>query len=324
MARVQDAASFTVLSFVGAFGVWLLAERIGLSAIVTIVVFGMTLAQASAATTTARNRISSYSVWETIVFVLNVLAFLIMGLQARQIIDRFSGSDLFHAIGFGCGVLAAVVLVRFAYVYAYVGVVKLKNRLFGAALAPNLTAPTLRGAAIVSWCGMRGLVTLATAFALPRDFPGRDLIVLAAFIVVLGTLILQGLTLRPLIRMLNFPGDDSVEREVSRGRTAIMQAALDALEHEPSPAAAIVRKAYAAARAVAEDAARPQASTELDQLRLAAIDAQRRELDQLRKSGEISDEAYRRLQEEIDWAELDAAPAGHFQPLATDDPTGRR
>ena len=122
---------------------------------------------------------------------------------------------------------------------------------------------------------------------------------------------------------LNFPADDSVEREVSRGRTAIMQAALDTLAHEQSPAAAIVRKSYAAARTVAEDAARPQASTELDQLRLAAIDAQRRELEQLRKSDEISDEAYRRLQEEIDWAELDAAPAGHFQPLATDDPTRR-
>jgi CPA1 family monovalent cation:H+ antiporter len=170
---------------------------------------------------------------------------------------------------------------------------------------------------------MRGLVTLAAAFALPRDFPGRDMIVLAAFIVVLGTLVLQGLTLRLFIRILRFPADNSVEREVSRGRTAIMQAALDTLEHEQSPAAAILRKTYAAARDIAKDAARPQASTELDQLRLAAIDAQRRKLEQLRKSDAISDEAYRRLQEETDWAELDAAPAGHFQPLATDDPTRR-
>ena len=79
---------------------------------------------------------------------------------------------------------------------------------------------------------MRGLVTLATAFALPPEFPGRDLIVLCAFCVVLGTLVIQGLTLRPLLMRLRFEEDGSVEREVSLARVAIMQAALDSLDGE--------------------------------------------------------------------------------------------
>src|SRR5262245_60446412 len=82
--RVRDPASATILQFVGAFGVWILAERIGLSAIITMVVYAMTLAR-GAPRRTARNRISSYSVWETAVFMLNVLAFVLMGLQARPI-----------------------------------------------------------------------------------------------------------------------------------------------------------------------------------------------------------------------------------------------
>ena len=82
-ARVRDAASFTVLTFVGTFGVWLLAARLNLSPIITMVAYGMTLSQQASYRGTARNRVSTYSVWETAVFVLNVLAFVIMGLQAR-------------------------------------------------------------------------------------------------------------------------------------------------------------------------------------------------------------------------------------------------
>src|SRR6185503_18055856 len=86
--------------------------------------------------------------------------------------------------------------------------------------------PGIREDLLIGWCGMRGLVTLATAFALPLDFPGRDPIVLAAFCVVLGTLVLQGLTLKPLLKRLAFAEDKSIDAEVSHARTAIMQVAL--------------------------------------------------------------------------------------------------
>jgi hypothetical protein len=104
---------------------------------------------------------------------------------------------------------------------------------------------------------MRGLITLATAFALPQQFPGRDLIVLCAFCVVLGTLVIQGFTLLPLTRLLRF-GDDGAN-----------------LDGETSPAAMMAREKYAAARKVAEDQSEPQAATKYDELRLRAIAAQR-------------------------------------------------
>ena len=164
---------------------------------------------------------------------------------------------------------------------------------------------------------MRGLITLATAFALPQQFPGRDLIVLCAFCVVLGTLVIQGCTLRPLMRLLRFEDDGAVERELSRARVAVMQAALDSLDGETSPAATMAREKYAAARKIAEDQNEPQAATKYDELRLRAIAAQRAALQRLRARGEIGEETFHRIQEELDWSELDAAPAGSFQSLAS-------
>ncbi|HSV05015.1 MAG TPA: cation:proton antiporter, partial [Candidatus Binatus sp.] len=268
--------------------------------------------------TTARNRVSTYSVWETAVFVLNVLAFVIMGLQARPILDRLSHASLSHALLVSGVVLATVIVVRITYVMAYNTIARLKNSWFGVAPTSGTAPPTVAGGMLVSWCGMRGLVTLATAFALPSGFPGRDLIVLSAFCVVLGTLVLQGLTLRLLLDRLGFEADGGVGREISRGRLTIIQAALETLAGERSPAAAAVRDGYLAAREVAAGPDEPQGATEHDRLRLRAITAQRLTLHRLREEGAIGDEAFHRLEEEVDWAELDAAPAGSFQPLLTD------
>lgn len=313
--RVTDAASFTVLAYCGTFSVWILAERLGLSAIITVVVYAITMAQRVPTTMSPRVRVSTYSVAETVVFVLNVLAFVIMGLQVRPILDRLEGAELTSALWFGAAVLATVIIVRIAYVFIYNGAARLKNATFGA--EPGVEAPSLKFAALVGWCGMRGLVTLATAFALPVDFPGRDIIVLAAFIVTIGTLVVQGLTLKPLLSLLGIERDESVEVEVSRGRLAILNAALQELEGETSSEAEFVRQAYRAALPIAESAT-PQAATAYEQIKLKIVPKQRAVLSGMRERGEIGDEAFHRLEEELDWAELNAAPAGHFQPLTTD------
>ncbi|TGV41561.1 sodium:proton antiporter, partial [bacterium M00.F.Ca.ET.168.01.1.1] len=132
-----------------------------------------------------------------------------------------------------------------------------------------------------------------------------------------GTLVLQGMSLKPLLRRLNFERDTSIDREVAQARVAIMQAALDVLSRKTSAAAAVVREQYEAQRLVAENPEDAQAATEYDRLRLYAIKRQRDTLEELRRNGTIGDEAYHRLEEEIDWAELAAAPAGTFQPLTT-------
>jgi Sodium/hydrogen exchanger family/Tripartite tricarboxylate transporter family receptor len=313
---VRDPASNTVLQFISTFGVWLLSERLGLSPIITVVVYAMTLAQAAPGHLGARLRISSYSVWETAVFVVNVLAFVLMGLQGRLIIERLSSEQRWGSLVFGLSVLTVVIVVRIAWLVVYRAIVAGIRR-WRPGLADRLASRDPRGAIVLGWSGMRGLITLATAFALPQQFPGRDLIVLCAFCVVLGTLVIQGFTLLPLMRLLHFEDDGAVERELSRARAAVMQAALDSLDGETSPAAMMAREKYAAARKVAEDPSGPQAATKYDELRLRAIAAQRTALQRLRERGEIGEEAFHRIQEELDWSELDAAPAGSFQPLAS-------
>src|SRR6266699_774656 len=144
-ARVRDAASSTVLTFVGTFGVWLLAERVGLSPIITMVTYGMVLSRQAPGRASARNRVSTYSVWETAVFVLNVLAFVIMGLQARPIVNRLSRESLSHALLVSGAVLATLIVVRIAYVMAYSTIARLKNRWFGVALRPGTAPPTVAG-----------------------------------------------------------------------------------------------------------------------------------------------------------------------------------
>jgi Na+/H+ antiporter len=310
-SRIHDAASSTVLQFVSTFAVWLVAERLTLSPIITVVIYAMTLAQAVPRRSSARLRVSSYSVWETAIFVVNVLAFVLMGLQARHIIERLSEVERWGSLLVGLSVLGIVIATRIAWIAAYRLTIETARRWFHA----DLGARDPRGAILVSWSGMRGLVTLATAFALPLDFPGRDLIVLCAFCVVLGTLVIQGFTLRPLLYWLDFKDDGTIERELSAARVSIMQAALDSLDGDASPAAAALRDQYHAARTTAGDESAPQAATAYDQLRLRAIKAQRQALHRLRAQRSIGDEVFHRLEEELDWSELDASPPGRFQPL---------
>lgn len=315
LSRIEDAASSTVVQFAGTFGVWILADRLGLSAIITIVVYAMTIARTAPRRMSARRRVSTYSVWESAVFVLNVLAFVLMGLQARSIVGRLSGEGQGEAFLFAATVLAVVIVARLVWVGSYVAIIRWLAR-FGSE-DQRRDVPTFGGAVLVGWCGMRGLVTLVVAIALPAGFPGRDPIVLAAFAVVLGTLVLQGMTLKPLLRILNFDPDRTVDNEVAQARVAIMQAALDVLSRKTSAAAAVVREQYEAQRLIAQNPEDAQAATEYDRLRLYAINRQRDTLEELRRNGTIGDEAYHRLEEEIDWSELAASPAGSFQPLTT-------
>lgn len=315
LTRIEDAASSTVVQFAGTFGVWILADRLGLSAIITIVVYAMTLARRAPRHMSARRRVSTYSVWESAVFVLNVLAFVLMGLQARSIVGRLAGDGQGEAFAFAATVLTVVIVSRLAWVLGYGVIIRWLAR--SGSEDRRREAPSVRGGLLVGWCGMRGLVTLVAAIALPANFPGRDPIVLAAFAVVLGTLVLQGMTLKPLLKALSLDPDTTVDREVARARVAVMQAALNVLSGKTSNAAAAVREQYTAQRTIAENPENAQAATEYDRLRLYAINSQRDALEELRRNGTIGDEAYHRLEEEIDWSELAASPAGRFQPLTT-------
>jgi monovalent cation/hydrogen antiporter len=311
LTRAGDAPTSIILQFIGTFGVWLLANRIGLSGILTIVAYAITIARRAPATTPARLRVPSYAVWETAVFVLNVLAFVLIGLQIGPIFEGLAPDQRLRYLLIAAAVLATVILIRFAWVMSYIALMGWRSRRAGWRRRRPMMVATAKGGLVVSWCGMRGIVTLVAALALPTGegglvFPFRDLIVFVAFCVVLGTLLIQGLTLRPLLLRLNLRDDDPVGREVVRARRVAYQAALASLDGEGSRLAEALRVELEAA--LAQSPASPEAATGAPRgsLRMRAVGAARRAILAMRRSGEIGDVAFHRLEEEMDRIELSA------------------
>jgi CPA1 family monovalent cation:H+ antiporter len=308
--RVRDMAVNVLLQFIGTFSVWLIADRLGLSAILTVIAYAMTLARIAPARSDARRRISSYAVWEVAVFVLNVLAFVMIGLQLRGIEARTPDAGWHMYLLCAVAVSVAVVLVRIVWVFIYAAVVRWVFRRLNIAMP----VANWRGLLVVGWCGMRGIVTLAAALALPDGsaataFPHRDLIILCAFAVVLTTLVLQGMTLRPLLLWVGLKDDGQVEREVQLARAETSRAALKVLaDQRPRPVIEELRRIYESrvrandARTNDQNYRRPESDLAEVQKRIVA--AQRNTLSDLRARWIIGDDAFHATEEEIDLIEL--------------------
>jgi CPA1 family monovalent cation:H+ antiporter len=309
MERVTEAPSAIIVQFGTTFMIWIMAEHLGLSGILTIVVYAITTARTAPARMPARLRVPSYAVWETTVFVLNVLAFIMIGMQVRPIWSHLDETVRWEYCGAAGLILFTVIAVRLVWIGFYRTVLRalIKRGIYCPEDVKAVASP--QGGLVTAWCGMRGLVTLATAFALPEGFPYRDFIQFAAFAVVLGSLVIQGLTLRPLILALGLKADDPVGIEAARARATAFRAALDAIDDDPSEEAEILRLEYRAVLMQADDSPiRGVASRGLpaDPLRLRAIDAARKTIFKLRDTEVIGDDAFHLLEEELDRAELSA------------------
>ena len=302
--RIQDIATAVIVQFMGTFGVWIIAERLHLSGILTMVVFAMSVARTAPDILPARIRIPSYAVWEVAVFVLNALAFILVGLQLKPIVQQLDRAALLDHTRIALTICAAVILIRILWVMG-------ANLLRGPG-----TSESSRHAVVVAWCGMRGTVTLAAALALPAAFPQRDLILFTAFLVVLGTLVVQGLTLKPLMVLLAIKHDDSVDREVRLARVETLRAGAAALADATAESEAVdlLRRKYRVRLEAAEarrDGARSGAEAPRREERYTvaarvAMAAERRRLSALRADGTIGDDAFHRVEEELDRAELSA------------------
>ncbi len=305
--RIHDVPSSIIVQFVSTYGVWVLAEWAGLSPILTMVSYAMALAHSTSAYPPARLRIPSYAVWETAVLVLNVLAFLVIGLELGPILTAARPGELGRWAGVGAAVLATVIGVRLLWT---VGVALWVHRWIGrhGAATPD-DGPSWRTGLIIGWAGTRGLVTIATALALPNDFPERGMLLSAAFAVTLGTLLIQGLTLRPLVLALHVHDDGVIDREVRRARIATAGAALAALAGESGQEADRLRAELEAERRIAATAregdGRPRFSASA--LRAKALAARRKHLLAMRSGGAIGDEAFHRVEEELDFSDLAVA-----------------
>ena len=239
-------------------------------------------------------------------FALNILAFIFIGLQIRPILESLEAADRARYFAVGGAVLLTVIVVRLVWHMSFNALVRWRDRRFGFHPPRPMLRPTIGSGLIISWAGMRGIVSLAAAMALPPAFPYRDLIVLTAFCVVLGTLTVQGLTLKPLLRTLDLHDDDPVGRELSAARERALRAALASFASDRSPVAEVVRQQLMArladerADTEAADATRRAHS----KIYRGAVHAARQAVLAMRANDEIGDDAFHQIEEELDWLEM--------------------
>jgi len=321
LGGIRDVGIAVTMQFCGAFAVWILAETLRVSGILTMVVFAMAASQRSASLTPARVRIPSYAVWELAVFVLNVLAFILVGFQLKGILARLDTPTLVRYTVVAAAVCGAAILSRLLWVSGAAAATRLRARWQGDGARGRRTDAVLsvRSAAVVGWCGMRGIVTLAAALGLPTGFPHRDLVLFTAFAVVLGTLVVQGLTLRPLMNALRLEDDRTVEREARLARVETLRAALSAIGTTQDHAMAdLLRRRYEVmlGRAQAQLAVADRADDRSSQtgggasaddaaIVRRATTAERQRLLALRADGTIGDAAFQQIEQELDLEELD-------------------
>ncbi len=205
--HITDPVLDTTLSFTAPFVAFLPAEAIGASGVVAVVVTGLLLGHKAPTLQSAASRLAEATNWSTVQFMLENAVFLLIGLQIRPILEAVGDSDLgVGRIALICAVVLIVtILVRIAYTMAAVwvyhhGTARMRAHAWSWATG-----------AVVSWAGMRGVVTLAAAFLLPEETPQREVLQLAAFVVVAGTLLIQGTTLPWLVARLRLPAPSPAE-----------------------------------------------------------------------------------------------------------------
>ena len=308
--RLSDIPVEITISLLSGYAAYLPAERLGCSGVLAAVTAGIVIGWQAPRISTASMRLQGYAVWETLVFLLNALLFVLIGLQLPLILDGLGGQSAATLAGQAVAVSLAVILTRIAWLQTTPFVIRALDR------RPQQRARRVgwRARMIVAWSGMRGSVSLAAALALSADFPQRDVVVLMTFAVILTTLLLQGLTLAALIRRLDVRDDGAEAREELLGRRAAVDAALarlDALAAEEwtrDDTADRMRRLYDyRRRRLASLAGEPEdeenyehRSRKYQKMVRAVLDAQREELVRLRDAGTISNEVMHRLERELD------------------------
>ncbi|SAK71936.1 Na+/H+ antiporter membrane protein [Caballeronia hypogeia] len=290
-------------------------EMLGVSSVIATVACGMMVGWHQHEVFTAAQRMRGTAFWQVVVFVLEALVFVLIGLSLRGIAVRLGGvGDAFSLLGPATlAVIAVVILSRFVWVFGVEGVKWIAWRATGRARA----AADWRAATVVSWAGMRGVVTLAVALSLPESMPGRDLILFAGFAVILVTVLLQGATIGPLIAWLSLtPGHERLSIHLSEPQAwARMEnaqlAAIQPLVHDtdgnvihPRLLEQYTYRATLTQRFQNMEEFPTDARHAHYDVVLAAIAAGRAELLKMHRAGEIHDELLHSLEHDLDLQEI--------------------
>jgi CPA1 family monovalent cation:H+ antiporter len=321
-ANLNDELMGVLLSFVTPFMTYLPAQAAQASGVLAAVSGGVFLSARSDRIFSAEQRIAAAAVWTTVTFVLNGVAFILVGLQLRSALSELGASNPITLTEYAFGIAALVIVLRIAATFAGGTIRWFVLKAKGRDMGPR---PAFGDIFITSWSGMRGIVTLAGALAIPsytaagHAFPGRALILFLAFTTIVITLVGQGLTLPWIVRRFGTaPGDDYAQdlakaqlRIASAGRERLRELEAGFTSTQEWEAAsrviATLEQRMARAKGVLDgpDAVGSEASVEsIDRkLFLAACEAEHAALVEMRRKGEIGDRAYRETQYSIDLAE---------------------
>ncbi|MEV6980513.1 Na+/H+ antiporter [Sphaerisporangium sp. NPDC051017] len=321
MKRVRDPLITNAISLLIPFTSYLAAEAVHASGVLSVVVVGVYIGHRMNRTTYG-TRVVSYSVWKVLDFLLETVVFLLIGLQLPLILKGLAGQDPWRVAGYAVVVFAAAVVARVIWVFAGTHL----PRMLSSRIREREERPPASHIMVIGWAGMRGVVSLAAAFTLASDFPGRDLILFLTFVVVIGTLLVQGLSFPWLIRRLRVSSETEVYRD-NLSEAAAQQAAagaalarLDELTSDgvlETHAEVVDRlRAHAERRAMGawerlgggtgpEGEETPSAM--YSRLRRAMLEAERAVLVRMRDERRIDDEVLRRVTRELDYEEATLA-----------------
>ena len=285
------------------------------SGVLAVVTAGLYLGHRSPRRQTAATRLQGTEVWRVIEFLLESVVFALIGLQLPTVLDELSDRDPGTLALAGAVALGVTIAARFVWMYPGTYLPRLVPSIAARDPSPPWTYPT-----VLAWAGMRGVVSLAAAFGLEADFPERDLILFLTFVVVIGTLLIQGLTLPALIRRLGVVGAEEQQDLVREAgaQHAAANAALERLDRELAGATAVPDDVVARLREKAEirqlgawerlggrgaEGSMEPPTVSFRRLRRAMIDAEREVFIDLRDRGQIDDEVLQRVQRELDLEE---------------------
>ena len=298
--RLYNADSEVTLNILEPFVAYLFAEHFHTSGVMAVLVLGLYVGNLKVQAITSAGRLLSGAIWEMTDFLLTGLSFVLMGLQLPQAVAGMAGES--RAIAVGAAVVLTVILVRPAWIFAF-------GRFARPPKGEKFTAGEIK---VVSWAGMRGVISLALALSLPADLPGRGVVVVATFATIFATLVGQGLTLPPLIRRLGVHSSGrTAARTEYEAKRRLAQAALRRLDDlDASDEAAMrVRRLFqerleAAAKRCTRGSESPQdVEAETSDLLHELVGAQHEELQAMRRAGEIDTPTANRLQRRLDATE---------------------
>jgi CPA1 family monovalent cation:H+ antiporter len=304
----------TTLTFLAPFIAYLLAEELHVSGVLAVVTAGLFLAWHSSEVFSQQTRLQAVSTWNTVLFILNGIIFILIGLQLPGILQNIEGSSALELVGYGALVSGTVIIGRIIWVYpgAYI------PRWLSKRIRETETKTNIRLVTVVAWSGMRGIVSLAAALALPLTingtdaFPNRSLIIFITFSVIFSTLVLQGLTLPGLIRWLGIKPDGQEHEEENHVRVKIASSIIEHIEENysllPDEVLNQIKTKYEIRiqrlqKEVVKQKLDATMINEFHRIQQELLNRERNFLIQLRNKGRISAEVLRRLEYELDLEE---------------------